>query len=101
MKKENTFIMTAEGFLEAENELKEFRRGKNIFELEEEGGGGLLSTKLSGYDVEKDGINRKIAYYNLLKNYLEKTTDYSKLPAPTVAAGCRAGNQGFGRIQGW
>ena len=70
---------------EAENELKEFRRGKNIFELEEEGGGGLLSTKLSGYDVEKDGINRKIAYYNLLKNYLEKTTDYSKLPAPTVA----------------
>jgi hypothetical protein len=35
--------------------------------------------------VEKDAINRKIAYYNLLKNYLEKTTDYSKLPAPTVA----------------
>jgi hypothetical protein len=70
---------------EAENELKEFRKGKNIFELEEEGGGGLLSAKLSGYDVEKDAINRKIAYYNLLKNYLEKTTDYSKLPAPTVA----------------
>ncbi|SHI63176.1 polysaccharide biosynthesis tyrosine autokinase [Flavobacterium haoranii] len=70
---------------EAENELKEFRRGKNIFELEEEGGSGLLSAKLSGYDVEKDAINRKIAYYNLLKNYLEKTTDYSKLPAPTVA----------------
>jgi capsular exopolysaccharide synthesis family protein len=70
---------------DAENELKEFRRGKNIFELEEEGGGGLLSARLSGYDVEKDAINRKIAYYNLLKNYLEKTTDYSKLPAPTVA----------------
>ena len=70
---------------EAENELKEFRKGKNIFELEEEGGGGLLSARLSGYDVEKDAINRKIAYYNLLKNYLDKTTDYSKLPAPTVA----------------
>ncbi|MCK6609227.1 MAG: sugar transporter, partial [Flavobacterium sp.] len=49
---------------EAENELKEFRRGKNIFELDEEGGSGLLSSKLSAYDVEKDGINRKIAYYN-------------------------------------
>ena len=70
---------------DAENELKEFRRGKNIFELEGEASGGLLSTKLSSYDVEKDVINRKIAYYNLLKNYLEKTTDYSKLPAPTVA----------------
>lgn len=69
---------------EAENELKEFRRGKNIFELEGEGG-SLLSSKLSSYDLEQDGINRKIAYYNLLKNYLEKTTDYSKLPAPSVA----------------
>lgn len=70
---------------DAENELREFRRGKNVFELEGESGSGLLSTKLSSYDVEKDVINRKIAYYNLLKNYLEKTTDYSKLPAPTVA----------------
>jgi capsular exopolysaccharide synthesis family protein len=70
---------------DAENELKEFRRGKNILELEEEVGGSLLREKLSGYDVEKDAINRKLAYYNLLKNYLEKTTDYSKLPAPTVA----------------
>ena len=70
---------------DAENELREFRRGKNVFELEGESGSGLLSAKLSSYDVEKDVINRKIAYYNLLKNYLEKTTDYSKLPAPTVA----------------
>ena len=70
---------------DAENELKEFRRGKNIFELEDEAGGGLLSARLSGYDIEKDAINRKMAYYNLLKNYLEKTTDYAKLPAPTVA----------------
>ena len=68
---------------EAENELKEFRKGKNVFELED--GGGILSGRLTNYDVEKDAINRKIAYYNLLKNYLEKTTDYSKLPAPAVA----------------
>ena len=68
---------------EAENELKEFRKGKDIFELED--GGGLLSTKLSNYDLEKDAINRKLAYYNLLKNYLDKTTDYAKLPAPAVA----------------
>ena len=69
---------------DAEGELREFRKGKNIYELEE-GGGGILTEKLSTYDIEKDAISRKIAYLNLLKSYLEKSTDYSKLPAPTVA----------------
>ena len=31
MKKENTFIMTAEGFLEAENELNELKNFLNVF----------------------------------------------------------------------
>ncbi len=68
---------------EAEGELKNFRRDKNVYMLE--GGGEALTTKLSEYDVQKDVVNRKLAYYNLLKNYLEKNNDYSKLPAPTVA----------------
>ena len=29
--------------------------------------------------------NRKITYYNTLKSYLRNSTDYAKLPAPTVA----------------
>ncbi len=67
----------------AEGELKDFRRDKNVYMLE--GGGEALTTKLSDYDVQKDIVNRKISYYNLLKSYLEKNNDYSKLPAPTVA----------------
>ena len=67
----------------AEGDLKDFRRNKNVYVLE--GGGEVLTGKLSDYDVQKDIVNRKISYYNLLKNYLEKNNDYSKLPAPTVA----------------
>jgi capsular exopolysaccharide synthesis family protein len=37
------------------------------------------------FDVEKDQISRKIAYYNSLKTYLNNSVDYSRLPAPSVA----------------
>ncbi|HBK82486.1 MAG TPA: sugar transporter, partial [Flavobacterium sp.] len=67
----------------AEDELKNFRKDKDMFLLEE--GGSAMTTKLSRYDVEKDVVDRKLAYYNLLKNYLEKNNDYAKLPAPSVA----------------
>jgi capsular exopolysaccharide synthesis family protein len=80
---DSTLIDVEKQMNQAEGDLKNFRRGKNVYMLE--GGGEALTTKLSGYDVEKDIVNRKIAYYNLLKNYLEKNNDYSKLPAPSVA----------------
>ncbi len=68
---------------ENEDEVKNFSRNKNIFQLEN--GGQQLSSKLLEYDVQKDIVLRKIAYYNSLKNYLTKIVDYSKLPAPSVA----------------
>jgi succinoglycan biosynthesis transport protein ExoP len=80
---DSTLIDVEKQMNEAEGDLKNFRRDKNVYMLE--GGGEALTTKLSEYDVEKDIVNRKIAYYNLLKNYLEKNNDYSKLPAPSVA----------------
>lgn len=80
---DSTLIDVEKQMNEAEGELKSFRKDKNVYMLE--GGGEVLTSKLSEYDVEKDIVNRKIAYYNLLKNYLEKNNDYSKLPAPTVA----------------
>jgi succinoglycan biosynthesis transport protein ExoP len=80
---DSTLIDVEKQMNQAEGDLKNFRRGKNVYMLE--GGGEALTTKLSEYDVEKDIVNRKIAYYNLLKNYLEKNNDYSKLPAPSVA----------------
>lgn len=66
-----------------EGELKEFRKDKNIYELQ--GGGEKMADQLTGFDLERDGINRKIAYYNTLRTYLNNSVDYSKLPAPAVA----------------
>ncbi|MFD2891051.1 polysaccharide biosynthesis tyrosine autokinase [Flavobacterium chuncheonense] len=67
----------------AEDELKDFRRGKNVFELK--GSGGQLTEKLTDYDAQKESIDRKLKYLNYLKSYLDKSTDFSKLPAPAVA----------------
>jgi polysaccharide biosynthesis transport protein len=77
-------LIAMEGQLkETENELKNFSKGKNIFELEL--GGEKISDKIANLDVEKDLISRKLSYYNTLKAYLLNSVDYSKLPAPSVA----------------
>jgi succinoglycan biosynthesis transport protein ExoP len=77
-------LVAMEGQLkDTENELKNFSKGKNIFEVEQ--GGEKFTDKISDLDLEKDLINRKIAYYNSLKSYLVNSVDYSKLPAPSVA----------------
>ncbi len=69
---------------DAEGELKDFRKGKNVFELE--GGGEMLTQKLADFDVQKDAVDRKIRYLNNLKSYLDKSIDFSTLPAPSVAS---------------
>ena len=77
-------LVAMEGQLkDTENELKNFSKGKNIFEVEQ--GGEKYTDKISDLDLEKDLINRKISYYNSLKSYLINSVDYSKLPAPSVA----------------
>jgi succinoglycan biosynthesis transport protein ExoP len=65
------------------DELKSFRKGKNVYNIEE--GGSKFSDKIMDFDVERDEVTRKIAYYNSLKAYLKNSVDYSKLPAPSVA----------------
>jgi capsular exopolysaccharide synthesis family protein len=65
------------------DELKSFRKGKNVYNIEE--GGSKFSDKIMDFDVERDEVTRKIAYYNSLKAYLNNSVDYSKLPAPSVA----------------
>ncbi len=68
---------------DAEVELKNFRKGKNVFELED--GGQVFSEKLTELDIQKEEINSKVRYLNNLNTYLTNSTDFSKLPAPTVA----------------
>lgn len=68
---------------DTESDLKNFRKNTNVYELET--GGAKYSDEITSLDLEQDNVKRKLAFYNFLKNYLEKNADYSKLPAPAVA----------------
>jgi succinoglycan biosynthesis transport protein ExoP len=80
---DSTLVAMEAQLKETGNELKSFRKDKNIYQIEE--GGGKVSEKILNFDVERDAVTRKIAYYNSLKAYLKNSVDYSKLPAPSVA----------------
>lgn len=80
---DSTLIAMESQLKETGNELKTFRKDKNIVDIED--GGVKFSDKMLQYDLEKDEITRKLAYYNSLKAYLKSSVDYSKLPAPSVA----------------
>lgn len=80
---DSTLIAMESQLKQTGSELKSFRKDKNIYEIE--GGGEKVSDKIMGFDVEKDQVTRKIAYYNSLKSYLNNSVDYSRLPAPSVA----------------
>lgn len=80
---DSTLVAMESQLKETGNELKSFRKDKNIFDIEE--GGTKFSDKALEFDVKRDEVIRKITYYNSLKSYLKNSVDYSKLPAPTVA----------------
>jgi len=80
---DSTLVAMESQLKETTNELKSFRKDKNIYDIE--GDGTKFSDKMLEYDVQKDEISRKMAYYNSLKSYLKSSVDYSKLPAPSVA----------------
>lgn len=80
---DSTLVAMEHDLKETEKELKNFRSSKNIYDIE--AGGEKFSDKIMEFDLEKDEITRKTAYYNSLRNYLNNSVDYSKLPAPSVA----------------
>lgn len=80
---DSTLVAMEAQLKETGNELKSFRRDKNIIDIED--GGVKYSDKIVQYDVKRDEITRKLVYYNSLKSYLKTNTDYAKLPAPSVA----------------
>ena len=67
----------------ANTELKDFSRNKNILEIEK--GGETFQSQMLQLDLDKDIVDRKINYFNTLNNYLRSNSDYSRLPAPSVA----------------
>jgi capsular exopolysaccharide synthesis family protein len=80
---DSTLVAMESQLKETGDELKSFRKDKNIFDVEE--GGAKFSDKILEFDVKRDEVTRKITYYNSLKSYLNNSVDYSKLPAPSVA----------------
>jgi succinoglycan biosynthesis transport protein ExoP len=80
---DSTLVAMEAQLKETTNELKSFRSGKNIYDIEE--GGAKFSGQILEFDVKRDEITRKTAYYNSLRAYLKNSVDYSKLPAPSVA----------------
>lgn len=80
---DSTLVSMESQLKETTNELKTFRKGKNLYDVED--GGAKFSEKILEFDVKKDEVNRKMAYYNSLKSYLNNSVNYAKLPAPSVA----------------
>jgi capsular exopolysaccharide synthesis family protein len=80
---DSTLVAMESQLKETGNELKSFRKDKNIFDIEE--GGAKFSGQILEFDIKKDEVTRKMAYYNSLKAYLKNSVDYAKLPAPSVA----------------
>jgi capsular exopolysaccharide synthesis family protein len=80
---DSTLVTMESQLKETGDELKTFRKGKNIFDVED--GGAKFSDKILEFDITKDEVNRKMAYYNSLKSYLNNSVNYAKLPAPSVA----------------
>lgn len=77
-------LLKMEGQLkDSGDELKDFSKNNNIIDIEE--GGTTYKSQLIDYDLQKDQVERKLAYLSSLKNYLKNSVDFSKLPAPTVA----------------
>jgi capsular exopolysaccharide synthesis family protein len=80
----DTTLQIMEGDLKKANiDLKEFSKNKNISQIEN--GGEIFQNQIQDLDKTNNEVTRKLNYYTTLNNYLKKSTDFSKLPAPSVA----------------
>lgn len=80
---DSTLLVTEKQLKDSNDDLKSFQVGKNIVSIDE--GGKEFSMQLEKFDELKDQIERKIVYCNSLKSYLKNNSDFSSLPAPSVA----------------
>lgn len=80
---DSTMLAMEDQIKRTADELKAFTKGKNLIQIEE--GGNQINTQLLEYEVKKDEVTRKLAYYNNLRSYLKNNTDFSRLTAPAVA----------------
>jgi len=62
--------------------LNNFKRSNKIFNLESES--DLLSTKIEDYNNQKEALSQSLLSYDLLKNYLMTSQDFTSFPAPAL-----------------
>lgn len=80
---DSTLAIKSGEISEVQRELDAFRSKSSVFDLSNEG--QEISSKLRSLDLQKNGIEQQINYYNTLEDYLLNRTDYSDVPAPSVA----------------
>jgi len=80
---DTTLSLMESDLKKANNDLKDFSRNKNVFEIEN--GGSEFQKQIFDLDLKKEELERKLNYYTSLNNYLRNSNDFSKLPAPTIA----------------
>ena len=61
---------------DANNDLKDFSKGRNVLEIEKRG--ETYQLQIQELDLTRDLIKRKINYYNALSAYLLNSKEYSK-----------------------
>jgi capsular exopolysaccharide synthesis family protein len=80
---DSTLAIKSGEISEVQDELDAFRSKSSVFDLSSEG--QELSSRLRTLDLQKNAIEQQISYYNTLEDYLLNRTDYSDVPAPSVA----------------
>lgn len=63
--------------------LNDYRKKNKIYSLDNES--QLLSEKLVNLDAAKENINRQLDYYANLKSYLQTSSSFTEIPAPSIA----------------
>jgi len=66
-----------------QGELDAFRNTSAVYDLSTEG--QEINSRLSTLDMRKSAVQQELNYYNTLEDYLISRTDYSNVPAPSVA----------------
>ena len=80
---DSTLTAKSDEMSSVQDELDDFRNTSNIHDLSTEG--QELSSRLSTLDLNKNAIQQQIDYYDTLESYLISRTDYTNVPAPSVA----------------
>ncbi|MCW9037831.1 MAG: sugar transporter, partial [Altibacter sp.] len=80
---DSSLAIKGEELSDVEEELNRYKDKNAIFDLSVEG--QEINNKLNALDLRKEAIEKELSYYETLEEYLINRSDYSNVPAPSVA----------------